>query len=180
LGLVLYDRSERGTSPQESKALYDSLMQNKEDLELSQSDLEERLVIVNPGLEKDTSMRLGGRLIVLPGITQAYTHEVLEKVEKDLKFKDYGLQGGLPLIEQLDNQTFLTRLRRGLPFIKPLDDGDRTLLVPNDEAQDIRGSRGLRVLVRYGDSSLGIWNHGLDGMNTFSAWVTFVPQGASS
>jgi len=91
LGLVLYDRSEEGENPQESKALYDSLKQHKQDLGLSQSDLEGRLIIVNPGLKKDTSMPHGCKLIVLPEITQAYGHEILEKVGEDPSFEVIGI-----------------------------------------------------------------------------------------
>ncbi len=136
LGLVLYDTSSKGYNPKEAKALHDSLKQHKQELGLSKSDLEARLIIVSPGLEKDSSMPHGVKPIILPGVTQAYTHEVLQKAGEDPNFEGYGLKGGLPLIKQLEK-------------------GDRTLYMP-DETEDI----GLRVLFRdrYSDLDAGDWN----------------------
>jgi len=157
LGLVLYDQSENGNNPQESRALYDSLRQNRQDLELTISDLEGRLIIVNPGLEKDTIMPHGVKLIVLPGITQAYAHEVLDRVGECPYFEGYGLQGGLPLIKQLGK-------------------GHRKLWMP-DETQDI----GLRVLFR----SRGKFSHLSVGyikldVGNIKGLVNFAPQSAKS
>ena len=151
LGLILYDRSESGENPQEAKALYDSLKKHRQDLGLSASDLEQRLIIVSPGLEKDSSMPQGVKPIILPGITQAYTHEVLEKVGEDHNFDGYGLKGGLPLIKQLEK-------------------GDRTLYMP-DETEDI----GLRVLVRDRGSDLYARNWGLVNSSA-DGRVNFAPQ----
>ena len=151
LGLVLYDRSENGYNPREAKALYDSLNKHRQDLGLSVSDLEQRLIVVSPGLEKDSGMPHGVKPIVLPGITQAYTHEVLEKVGEDPNFKDYGLKGGFPLIKQLGN-------------------GDRTLYMP-DETEDI----GLRVLIRGRGSDLGAWDRDLVSSDA-DGRVNFAPQ----
>ena len=122
LGMVLYDTS--GTNPKEVQALKESIIQHRTDLSLSESDLENRLIIVNPGAEVDSSMPHGVKPIIIPGITQVYQHEVLEKVGEDLSFDGYGLEGGLPLLNQLGG-------------------GSRTLYMP-DETSDI----GLRVLFR--------------------------------
>ena len=154
LGLVLYDRSKDGENPQEVLALYKSLSSNKKELGLSKKDLEQKLVIIHPGLEKDSSMPHGVKPIILPGITRVYTHEVLSKVGEDPNFEGYGLNGGLPLINQLGS-------------------GNRTLYLP-DETKDI----GLRVLIRGGDRGLDArcWDlvySGADGR------VNFAPQGAT-
>jgi len=45
----------------------------------------------------------GVKPIIVPGITQVYQHEVLEKVGEDPSFDGYGLDGGLPLLNQLGN-----------------------------------------------------------------------------
>jgi hypothetical protein len=123
-GMVLFDRSSSGYNPKEAQALYDSLKAHRQDLSLSESDLENRLIIVNPGAEIDSSMPHGVKPIIIPGITQVYQHEVLESVEGERSFDGYGLNGGLPLLNQLGS-------------------GSRTLYMP-DETTDI----GLRVLCR--------------------------------
>ena len=151
LGLVLYDTSSKGYNPKEAKALHDSLKKHRQDLGFSNSDLEQRLIIVSPGLEKDSGMPHGVKPVVLPGITQAYTHEVLAKVGKDPNFEGYGLKGGLTLIKQLEK-------------------GDRTLYMPN-KTEDI----GLRVLVRYRVSDLNAWNWVL--VDSYAGGrVNFAPQ----
>ncbi len=125
-GMVLYDRSQNGCNPQESQALYDSLMVHRTDLGLSKTDLENRFVVVNPGAEIDSSMPYGVKPIIIPGITQVYQHEVLEKVGEDsVIFDGYGLSGGLPLLSQLGS-------------------GSRTLYMPGG-TENI----GLRLLFRY-------------------------------
>ncbi len=68
----------------------------------------------------------GVKPIIIPGITQVYQHEVLEKVGEDPSFDGYGLERGLPLLNQLGS-------------------GSRTLYMP-DETSDI----GLRLLYRDG------------------------------
>ena len=138
-GMVLYDRSQSGYNPKEAQAIYDSLKAHRTDLSLSESDLENRLIIVNPGAEVDSSMPHGVKPIIIPGITQVYQHEVLEKVGEDLSFDGYGLEGGLPLLNQLGG-------------------GSRTLYMP-DETSDI----GLRVLYRYRDRDLGVGGRVLAG-----------------
>ena len=126
-GMVLYDRSQNGYNPKEAQAIYDSLKIHRQDLSLSESDLENKLIIVNPGAEVDSSMPHGVKPIIIPGITQVYQHEVLEKVGKNSSFDGYGLNGGLPLFDQLGS-------------------GSRTLYVL-DETSEI----GLRVLCRGGN-----------------------------
>ncbi len=153
LGLVLYDTSNDGENPYESKALARSIRENARELGLDKKGLEKRLVVVHPGLKIDSSAPHGVVPIVLPGITQVYTHEVLAKAGEDPQFKGYGLTGGLPKIAQLD------------------EDGDRTLYLP-DETEDI----GLRVLVRDGDLDLDAGGSDLtfDGAR---GRVHFAPQG---
>ncbi len=153
LGLVLYDTSSKGYNPKEAKVLHASLKQHKQELGLSKSDLEARLIIVSPGLEKDSSTSYEVNPIVLPGVTQAYTHEVLQKAGEDPSFEGYGLKGGLPLIKQLEK-------------------GDRILYMP-DETQDI----GLRVLVRSRDSGLIARDWYLVS-SVADGRVAFAPQGA--
>ncbi len=154
LALVLYDRRQNGYNPREAQALYDSLRASRQDLRLSEGDLENRLIIVNAGLEKDSGSDYGVKPIVLPGLTQAYQHEVLEKVGKNPSFDGYGLNGGLPLLNQLEK-------------------GSRRLYMP-DETEDI----GLRVLYRVGGLSLNAWNRVLAGSNE-NGRVNFAPQGQS-
>ena len=123
-GMVLYDRSENGYNPKEAQVLYESLKKHRQDLSLSQNDLENKLIIVNAGAEVDSSMLHGIKPIVLPGLTQVYQHEVLEKVGEDPEFDGYGLNGGLPLLNQLGS-------------------GSRALYMPNEDS-----NLGLRVLCR--------------------------------
>ena len=151
LGLVLYDTSQSGYNPKEAKALHDSLKKHRQDLGFSNSDLEQRLIIVSPGLEKDSGMPHGVKPVVLPGITRAYTHEVLAKAGEDPNFEGYGLKGGLPLIKQLEK-------------------GDRTLYMPS-ETQYI----GLRVLFRGRDSGLNAWDRDLVSSGA-DGRVNFAPQ----
>jgi len=127
-GMVLYDTN--GKNPKEAQAIYNSLKGHRQDLGLSESDLENRLIIVNPGVEIDSSMSYGVKPIIISGITQVYQHEILEKVGENPNFNGYGLNGGLPSINQLGS-------------------GSRTMYMP-DETENI----GLRVLFRYGDLGL--------------------------
>jgi hypothetical protein len=136
-GMVLYDRSQNGYNPREAQAIYDSLKIHRQDLSLSESDLENKLIIINPGAEVDSGMPHGVKPIIIPGITQVYQHEVLEKVGEYPSFEGYGLNGGLPLLNQLGS-------------------GSRKLYMP-DETSEI----GLRVLFRYWGHEghdLGAWD----------------------
>ena len=141
LGIVLYDRSENGENQKEAQALYESLKKHRQDLSLSQSDLENKLIIINAGAEVDLGMSHRVKPIILPGLTQVYQHEVLEKVGEDPDFDGYGLNGGLPLLNQLGS-------------------GSRTLYMP-DETEDI----GLRVLYRGRGLGLGAGGGGLASSN---------------
>ena len=154
LGLILYDTNSGGRNPKESAILYGDIANNRADLGLSYSDLEERLVIVNAGIEKNANFQYGVKPIILPGITQVYQHEVLEKVGQDPNFDGYGLNGGLPLLNQLGS-------------------GSRTLYMP-DETFDI----GLRVLIR--DRDLYLVARGGNLTNSIEVGrVNFAPQGRS-
>jgi len=132
LGLILYDKSIKGKNPREARALYESIKEHKTDLRLSRSDLEEKLLIVNAGLDTDADMPHGVKPIILPGITLVYPHETLKQTGKNHKFT-YGLQEGLPSPSELGT-------------------GSRTLHMPSENT-DI----GLRVLYRYRDLNLGAW-----------------------
>jgi hypothetical protein len=126
LGLILYDMN--GSNSKEAQALREEIVQHKSDLRLSESDLEEKLIIVNAGGEIDQNMPRGVRPIIVPNITQVYTHEILNKIGENHKF-EYGLEGGLPRIDETGK-------------------GKRTIYMPN--GNDI----GLRVLCR--DWGLGL------------------------
>jgi len=128
LALLLYDTN--GKNPQEAQALKESIIQYRTDLALSESDLEKRLVVVSAGGEVDSSMPHGVKPIVIPGITQVYAHEILDKTGENHKF-EHGLD-------------------RGLPAVSEIGSGPRTLYMP-DETSDI----GLRVLFRDGVRVLG-------------------------
>jgi len=152
LALLLYDT--RGNNSQEAQALKESIIQHRTDLDLSQSDLEKRLVIVNAGGEVDLGMSHGVKPIIIPGITQVYSHEILDKTGKNYKF-EYGLD-------------------RGLPAVSEIGKGSRTLYMPN-ETEDI----GLRVLYCYRGLGLLAWVGVLAGSYS-SGRVTFAPQGLVS
>jgi hypothetical protein len=151
LALVLYDKSSEGENPKEAMSLYESLKKHRQEVGLSNSDLENKLIVVNPGIEKDSGSGYGVKPIILPGLTQVYTHEALSKVGEDLEFDGYGLNGGLPLLNQICN-------------------GNRTLWMPN-ETEDI----GLRVLVRDGGLGLSAGVGDLAGDDEFGR-VNFAPQ----
>lgn len=152
LGMILYDKTEDGENPKEAQALYESLIKYRQDLKLSQRDLENKLIVVNAGAEVDSSMPYGIKPIVLPGLTQVYSHEVLEKVGEDPDFDGYGLNGGLPLLNQLGS-------------------GSRTLYMP-DETENI----GLRVLFRSWGLVLDAWDRDLANSGDYGR-VNFAPQG---
>ena len=140
LALLLYDTN--GNNPKEAQALKESIIQHRTDLSLSQSDLEKRLVVVNAGGKVDSSMLHGVKPIIIPGITQVYQHEILNRTGENHKF-EYGLDRGLPAVSEIGN-------------------GARTLYMPS-ETSDI----GLCVLYRDWDLDLvaGYW--GLASSNEY-------------
>lgn len=155
LALLLYDTN--GFNPKEARALKESIIQHKIDLGLSKSDLEKRLVIVNAGAEVDSHMPYGVKPIIIPGITQVYTHEILNTPEILDKtgqnyFYGYGLEGGLPLLDQLGRSE---RRRLSMP------------------SEDNMG--GLRVLCReWGELDACGWD--LDNTNC-NGRIIFAHQG---
>ena len=151
LALLLYDTS--GNNPKEAKALKESIIQHRTDLGLSQGDLEKRLVIINAGGVVDSSMSHGVKPIIIPGITQVYSHEILNKTGESHKF-EYGLD-------------------RGLPAVSEIDKGDRTLYMPSGD------NIGLRVLYRDGDLDLDARYDDLASSSSYGR-VTFAPQGQVS
>jgi len=145
LALLLYDTN--GNNPQEAQALKESIIQYRTDLGLSQNDLEKRLVIVSAGGKVDSGMPHGVKPIIIPGITQVYTHEILNKTEENHNF-EYGLD-------------------RGLPAVSEIGRGTRTLYMPSGD------NLGLRVLYRYWDRDLyarvdGLANSDSDGRVNFA------------
>ncbi|MAG02068.1 hypothetical protein CMI42_01920, partial [Candidatus Pacearchaeota archaeon] len=123
LALLLYDTN--GNNPQEAQALKESIIQHRTDLGLSQNDLEKKLVVVSAGGEVDSDMSYGVKPIIVPGITQVYAHEILDKTGENHKF-EYGLDRGFPAVSEIGN-------------------GDRTLYMPSGD------NIGLRVLFRVRD-----------------------------
>lgn len=136
LGLTLFDRSPNGKNPGEAKALYESLKRERDQLGLSEGDLEERMLIINAGLEVDSDMPHGAKPIILPGLTQVYIHPVLFKTGQNYKF-EYGLEWGIPSESDLGR-------------------GNRTLHMPSRD-EDI----GLRVLYRDWYLDLYAWGEDL-------------------
>ena len=129
LALILYDHSEKGKNPREAQALYESLKKHKQDLGLNDSDLEERLLIINVGLHFDNTFPKRVKPKIIPGVTQVLVHSTLRQTRQDHKF-NYGLENGLPSVQSLGT-------------------GSRTLWMPAQN-EDI----GLRVLYRSRDLSL--------------------------
>jgi len=148
LALLLYDVN--GCNPKEAQAIYDSLKVHRQDLGLSESDLENKLIIVNAGAEVDSSMPHGVKPLIVPGITLVYPHEILDKTGENHKF-EYGLDSGLPAVSEIGN-------------------GNRTLYMPSGN------NIGLRVLFRNGVLGLYAGDAGLANSNS-DGWVNFALQG---
>jgi hypothetical protein len=150
LALILYDT--QGTNQKEAQALYESLQRNKDQLGLSSSDLENRLLMVNAGLEIDSDMPNGVKPIVLPDLTKVYLHDTLQRTGEDHNF-EYGLEYGLPSVSELGN-------------------GNRTLYMPS-ENENI----GLRGLYRNGNLDLLAW-YGVLAVSDSVGRVVIARQGA--
>ncbi|HLC55830.1 MAG TPA: hypothetical protein VJJ23_01190 [Candidatus Nanoarchaeia archaeon] len=118
LGLILYDTS--GINSKEARALYKNLGENLESLDITNSILRDRLLIVRPGLEKDPTMPYGIKFVVIPGLTKVYSPDVLN-YDGEHSF-EYGLD-------------------QGLPHVEGLDIGNRTICLPTKESKI-----GLNVL----------------------------------
>ncbi|MCA9487809.1 MAG: hypothetical protein KC516_02500, partial [Nanoarchaeota archaeon] len=126
LGMVLYDL--KGENEKEAKAIYESIKNHKSELGLSESDLEKRLLIFNAGVKLNSDSDYGVVPIIIPGVTQVYHHEILDKTG--------------------ENYTFDYALEKGLPNVSKTGKGSRTLYMPS-------GSKiGLRLLYRSRDSGL--------------------------
>jgi hypothetical protein len=152
LALLLYDTE--GQNPKEAGFLRENIKQHRNELGLSKSDLEKRLVVVNPGAETDKDMSCGVKPIIISGITQVYAHDILNKTGENHKF-DYGLDRGLPSVSQIGN-------------------GKRTLYMPTENS-----NIGLRVLCRYRDLNLVAWDWDLSYASE-AGRVSFAPQGLAS
>jgi len=150
LGLLLYDTSPNGYNPKEAQSLYNSLAQHRGEFGLSQSDLSSRLLVVNAGLEVDASMPYGARPIVIPGVTQIYHPQILEKTGNNYKF-EHGLDNGVPKFDENGK-------------------GNRTIYMPSENQNN-----GLRVLVRGGSSGLNARGGSLVSSNA-DGRVNFAPQ----
>jgi hypothetical protein len=149
LALLLYDIN--GSNQKEAITLKEDIARHRVELGLSQSDLEKRLVIANPGAEPDKNMNYGIKPIIIPGITLVYTQEIMNMTGKDHKF-EYGLDGGLPSASQIGQ-------------------GNRTLYMPSSN-----DNIGLRVLYRDGYLDLGAGDGNLADSNE-DGRVNFAPQG---
>ena len=130
LALLLYDI--KGENKEEAKYLKESILKNKDSLGLSDSDLEKRLVICNAGLETDSSFNNGVKPIIIPGITQVYSHEILDKTGENHNF-EYALENGLPTNSEIKK-------------------GSRTIYMPSGD------NIGLRLLYRYRNLCLDAWD----------------------
>lgn len=131
LALLLYDTNPQGVNSEESQALKEEISRHRIELCLSNSHLEERLVIINAGIEKDSSMPHGLKPIVIPEVTLVYPHEILNETEKSYTF-EYALEDGLPLLSQT-----------GI--------GERILTLPKEKYP------GLRTLFRSEEKYLHAW-----------------------
>ena len=140
LALILYDDSDQGRNPKEAQALKESIRQHQKDLNLSDKDLEQRLLVVNTGLELDSTFRKGVKPVVLPGITKVFVHETLKQTGRKPKF-NYGSENGLPSTTELGT-------------------GNRNLLMPSQN-----NNLGLRVLYRRRNLNLNARYENLDGWN---------------
>ena len=150
LALLLYDIN--GENEKEAKYLKESILKNKDSLGLSDSDLEKKLVICNAGLEVDSDFNYGVKPIVIPGITQIYSHEILNKTGKNHKF-EYALENGLPNISEIEK-------------------GSRIIYMPSGD------NIGLRLLYRSRYSNLGARGRDLASSNS-DGRVNFVRSTSS-
>ena len=139
LALLLYDVN--GNNSKEAQALKEGIMQHRTDLNLSENDLEKKLFIINAGGEVNSEMPHGIKPIIIPGITQVYTHEILDKIGENHKF-EYGLDRGLPAVDEIGK-------------------GDRTLYMPSGD------NIGLRVLFRGRGLGLGAGYWDLSGSSSY-------------
>lgn len=139
LALLLYDKHPKGQNHREARALQKEIGKYRVDLGLSSSDLERRLVIVNAGLELESSFTTGVRPIILPGFTLVYPHDTLDMLGNDYKF-EFGLE-------------------KGMPSVCKLGKGNRTLLMPPN-----RDRLGLRTLSRLPSNCLCAWDFHLNGV----------------
>jgi len=151
LGLLLYDTSPDGSNPMEARALYESLLQQREEFGLSQSDLNSRLLVVRTGLEVDSSMPYGVKPVAIPGVTQIHVPEMLYLGGK---YPQFG--------HGLDN---------GFPEVKEVGKGYRILYTPH-ETQDI----GLRKLVRHNRWSLSARYKTLTHSSYFDGRITLIRE----
>ncbi len=128
LALVLYDKE--GANHMEARYLYESIKEHRQALGLS-IDLEQRLLVVDAGLEVDDSFPHKIKPKVLPGITKVFAPEILKMAGRsDDPHFSYGLDNGLPSLSQLR--------------------GDRTLVLPISFDKPMR----LQVLYRDGPKHL--------------------------
>ncbi len=146
-------------NPKESLRLYNAL---EEDLKIglfknpftnetySLGILTERILVVNPGFVPDPGMPLGGYFTVLHGLTQIYPHPIFQREEREIKFEGYGLEFGLPFLNQLDK-------------------GDRNVYPPK------KSSTGLMVLGRDGDLGLGARDEGI-AFSGSAGWGIFAQR----
>jgi hypothetical protein len=92
---VLYDTKGLGSSYnlREADALKKSILDHRNALNLSRSDLEEKLLVVNAGLETDSKMPHGVKPAIIPGITQACPYRMLNANPDNFINKDNDFHG---------------------------------------------------------------------------------------
>jgi len=93
LALILYDTD--GANSEYAEALREDIEANLDELGLCDFHLDQRLVIVNAGLEVDSDMPHGLRPVILPEYTEVFPSSILTYSAQDHKFA-YGTDNGFP------------------------------------------------------------------------------------
>jgi hypothetical protein len=95
IGWVLYDTQtgKNSYNLQEAIELKRSILEHRNDLNLSKSDLEEKLLVSNAGLEEDSKMPYGVKPAVIPGVTQACFYKTVNADHDNFINKDNDFHG---------------------------------------------------------------------------------------
>ena len=164
LALILYD-----ISTYEGKKMAESILGAKEEFGVRKVDLESPLVVVNSGLKRDEISNYGVSPIVLPGVTQVYTHEIFEKMrDKGNLLEDFCCTYGNNKVHRFDNSI---GTEKGLPKLKSLkwdtERNSREIYIPKWSEN---GLLALCKTINYNLMGAEDWD------NLSSAVVTFLPQ----
>jgi hypothetical protein len=119
LAFVYEPPNSRGTylrNLREADVINTELERNFNELGLNIGDLDKPLLIVNPGLEKDEGFDYGVRPIILTGLTKVHCPEALSWNDESEHMFDFGLENGVPKIEDIGkgNRTYNVRRGKGL------------------------------------------------------------------